>query len=283
MGKTAFTLALARNAAIDHDKPVAFFSLEMSSGQLVQRLISMETEIEAKKLRDGNLQDHEWAQLITKVDKLEKAKLFMDDTPSLSIFELRAKARKLKKTNDIQMIIIDYLQLMTGTTPDGKTNGNREQEISGISRSLKGLAKELNIPIIALSQLSRSNESRQSKKPQLSDLRDSGAIEQDADMVMFLYRPEYYKITEDEDGNSTEGIAEVLIEKHRNGDTGVVKTRFNKGLAKFEDLSSQKFAFNSGLAQSDPFDSDAPKFVTHTSKISNDNVEKIDDSDFDMF
>jgi replicative DNA helicase len=244
MGKTAFTLALARNAAIDFEKPVAFFSLEMSAAQLVQRIISMEAEINAEKLKRGELQAHEWAQLITKIDKLENAPLLIDDTPALSIFELRAKARRLKRKNDIGMIIIDYLQLMTGTTPDGKTNGNREQEISGISRSLKGLAKELDIPIIALSQLSRGPETRTgSKRPQLSDLRESGAIEQDADMVMFLFRPEYYGMEVDEENNSTKGIAEVIIAKHRNGSVGTVKTRFVNTLAKFMDYDSSA-AFN---------------------------------------
>ena len=188
MGKTAFVLSLARNTAVDHNKGVAVFSLEMSSLQLVNRLIAAETELSGEKLKRGNLEKHEWHQLHSKIGKLSDAPIFIDDTPGLSVFELRAKARRLKQKHDIQMIIIDYLQLMTAGG-DGK--GNREQEISTISRSIKGIAKELDIPIIALSQLSRSVETRGgSKRPQLSDLRESGAIEQDADMVLFIYRPE---------------------------------------------------------------------------------------------
>ena len=274
MGKTAFTLALARNAAIDFEKPVAFFSLEMSAPQLVQRIISMETEVSGDKLRRGDLRADEWTQVVTKIGKLETAPLFIDDTPALSIFELRAKARRLKRKNNIGMIVIDYLQLMTGTTPDGKSNGNREQEISSISRSLKSLAKELNIPIIALSQLSRSTETRTgTKKPQLSDLRESGAIEQDADMVMFLYRPEYYGIETDEDQNNTKGIAEVIIAKHRNGSVGTVKTRFINELAKFIDIdnsgnySGSDFpTFNNPIAEN-------RSFIQASSKMNNEEID----------
>lgn len=234
MGKTAFVLSMARNAAIDFNKSVAFFSLEMSSIQLVTRLISSETQLSADKLKKGNLESYEWEQLHSKIAKLTDAKLLIDDTPALTVFELRAKCRRLKAQHDIDMVIIDYLQLMSGS---GDAKGNREQEISAISRSLKALAKELEIPIIALSQLSRAVETRGgSKKPILSDLRESGAIEQDADMVMFIYRPEYYKIEVDEDGNSTAGIAEICIAKHRNGALKDVPLRFIDKFAKFADL-----------------------------------------------
>ncbi len=234
MGKTAFVLSMARNAAIDFNKAVAFFSLEMSSIQLVTRLISSETQLSADKLKKGNLESYEWEQLHSKISNLTEAKLLIDDTPALTVFELRAKCRRLKAQHDIQMVIIDYLQLMSGS---GDSKGNREQEISTISRSLKALAKELEIPVIALSQLSRAVETRGgSKKPILSDLRESGAIEQDADMVMFIYRPEYYKIEVDEDGNSTAGIAEICIAKHRNGALKDVPLRFIDKFAKFADL-----------------------------------------------
>jgi len=236
MGKTAFTLALARNAAIDHKKPIAIFSLEMSSVQLVQRMISMETQIPSDKIRRGNLEEYEYRILTSKIDNLKNAQLFIDDTPAINVFELRSKCRRLKQQHDIQMIIIDYLQLMSGTV-DGKGNGNREQEISQISRSLKGLAKELGIPVIALSQLSRAVETRGGdKKPILSDLRESGAIEQDADIVLFLYRGEYYGLEQDAEGNPTKDIAEVLVAKHRHGPVGSVRTRFINKFAKFENL-----------------------------------------------
>ncbi len=236
MGKTAFTLALARNAAIDHKKPIAIFSLEMSSVQLVQRMISMETQIPSDKIRKGNLEEYEYRILTSKIDNLKNAQLFIDDTPAINVFELRSKCRRLKQQHDIQMIIIDYLQLMSGTV-DGKGGGNREQEISQISRSLKGLAKELGIPVIALSQLSRAVETRGGdKKPILSDLRESGAIEQDADIVIFLYRGEYYGLEQDAEGNPVKDIAEVIIAKHRNGPVGSVRTRFINKFAKFENL-----------------------------------------------
>lgn len=250
MGKTAFTLALARNAAVDMEKPVAFFSLEMSSNQLVSRLISMETEINSEKLRKGTLLEREWKHLTKNIDNLQQAPLFVDDTPAIGIFELRAKCRRLKAKEDIQMIIIDYLQLMTGST-EGKGGGNREQEISQISRSLKSIAKELQVPVIALSQLSRAVETRGgAKRPMLSDLRESGAIEQDADMVIFLYRPEYYQITEDEDGMDCRGIAEVIVAKHRNGALKTIKTRFVPQLAKFQDLETQSFVLPDGYDNS---------------------------------
>ena len=236
MGKTALALTLARNMAVDHKQPIAFFSLEMSSVQLVTRLISAETQLNSDKLRKGDLQDFEWQQLNTKIRGLEDAKIFIDDTPGLTIFELRAKCRRLKAQNDIQMIFVDYLQLMVGTQ-DSK--GNREQEISQISRSLKALAKELDVPIMALSQLSRAVETRAGdKKPILSDLRESGAIEQDADIVLFIYRPEYYGFSGDEDEGSTAGLAQVNIAKHRNGATGEIQLRFIKDFAKFADLDS---------------------------------------------
>jgi replicative DNA helicase len=264
MGKTAFVLSCARNAAVLHNKPVAVFSLEMSSVQLVNRLISGETEIEQEKLRKGTLADHEWTQLHSRIGKLSTAPLLIDDTPALNIFEFRAKCRRLKAQHDIQLVIVDYLQLMHGKS-DGK-GGNREQEIGSISRSLKSVAKELNIPVIALSQLSRAVESRPggSKRPMLSDLRESGSIEQDADMVLFLYRPEYYGLTEDESGRSTAGVGEVIIAKHRNGETGTVQLRFVGKYVKFADLEDDGFgapagfgepsSFSAGLGPSNAFD-----------------------------
>ena len=250
MGKTAFALNLARNAAVDFDKPIAFFSLEMSSVQLVTRLISTETMLTADKLRTGNLAEYEWQQLNSMVTPLVNAKIFIDDTPQLSIFDLRAKCRRLKQ-HDIQMIFIDYLQLMTAK---GEKNGTREQEISTISRSLKSLAKELDVPVLALSQLSRSVETRTgSKKPILSDLRESGAIEQDADMVLFIYRPEYYGLSE-EDGESTKGKSIISIAKHRNGKLGDVNLKFIGQYAKFEDpeqniIETTSFSPNSKFDQ----------------------------------
>lgn len=243
MGKTAFALNMARNIAVDFNKPVAFFSLEMSSVQLVTRLISSETELKSDKLKRGDLAGHEWQQLTDKVSNLVDAKMFIDDTPALSIFELRAKCRRLKQQHDIQMVFVDYLQLMSGGTDN---RGNREQEISHISRSLKALAKELNIPVLALSQLSRAVETRpgQTKRPILSDLRESGAIEQDADLVLFIYRAEYYKIDEFEDGSPTQGVSEIIISKHRNGAVGEVKLRFIADFARFENYShgGQRFS-----------------------------------------
>ena len=234
MGKTAFVLSMARNIAVDFNIPLAIFSLEMSSIQLVTRLISSETQLSANKKKKGNLENYEWEQLNAKIGKLVDAPLFIDDTPALSIFELRAKCRRLKAQHDIQMIIIDYIQLMS---TGGDNKGNREQEISTISRSLKALAKELNVPVITLSQLNRSVETRGgSKRPLLSDLRESGAIEQDADLVLFIYRPEYYKIDQDEEGNSTQGLAELIIAKHRNGALADVKMTFIDRFAKFTDF-----------------------------------------------
>ena len=242
MGKTAFTLTMARNMAVDFKKPIAYFSLEMSALQLVTRLISSESEIEANKIRTGKLDKDEWGHLHSRMNQLSEAPLFIDDTPALSIFELRAKCRRLKQQYKIEAIFIDYIQLMSGS--EGK--GNREQEISSISRSLKSLAKELNIPVIALSQLSRAVELRTgSKRPQLSDLRESGAIEQDADLVAFIYRPSYYKLELDENGNTIpEDMAEIIVAKHRNGAIDTVNLRFRKRFAKFEDYT--EFSDNNG-------------------------------------
>ncbi len=235
MGKTALTLSMARNIAVNHGIPVAFFSLEMASVQLITRLISSETGLSSEKLRTGKLEKHEWEQLNVKVKALEKAPLYIDDTPSLSIFDLRAKARRLASQHGIKMIIIDYLQLMTASG----SGGNREQEISTISRNLKALAKELSVPVIALSQLSRAVETRGgSKRPLLSDLRESGAIEQDADIVSFIFRPEYYKIDEwdDEERSPTAGQAEFIVAKHRNGGLENIRLKFIGHLGKFDNL-----------------------------------------------
>ncbi|OXA95540.1 replicative DNA helicase [Flavobacterium hercynium] len=238
MGKTAFVLSMARNIAIQYGHGVALFSLEMASVQLITRLISSETGLSSEKLRTGKLEPHEWEMLSTKVKNLEKAPLFIDDTPSLSIFDLRAKCRRLVSQHGIKIIIIDYLQLMTAGG-NNKGGGNREQEISTISRNLKALAKELNVPVIALSQLSRAVETRgSSKRPLLSDLRESGAIEQDADIVSFLYRPEYYKIEEwdDDEASPTAGQAEIMIAKHRNGGIENIRLKFIGHLGKFDNL-----------------------------------------------
>lgn len=241
MGKTAFVLSMARNIAVDTGHPVALFSLEMSSVQLITRLISSETGLSSEKLRTGKLEKHEWEQLSIKVKNLEKAPLFIDDTPSLSIFDLRAKSRRLVSQHGIKIIIVDYLQLMTAGGSNGKGMGNREQEISTISRNLKALAKELGVPVIALSQLSRAVETRgSSKRPMLSDLRESGAIEQDADIVSFIYRPEYYKIDEwdDEEQSPTAGQADFMIAKHRNGSLEDVRLKFIGNLGKFDNLDT---------------------------------------------
>ncbi len=240
---TAFILSACRNAAVEFGHGVAIFSLEMSAVQLVNRLISAEAELESEKIKKGSLTTHEWAQLHHRINRLTNAPIFIDDTPALSILELRAKCRRLKQQHDVQLIVIDYLQLMTGDT--GKGGGNREQEIASISRALKNLAKELNVPVIALSQLSRAVETRGGeKKPQLSDLRESGSIEQDADMVMFLYRPDYYGITQDEAGNPVQGIGEVIIAKNRSGSLDTVQLRFIGKFTKFADLGADSFGAN---------------------------------------
>ena len=275
MGKTAFVLSMARNIAVDFNKGVAFFSLEMSSIQLTKRLISSETLIKSDQLRTGKLADFEMQKLHFKIKKLIDAPIYIDDTPGISIFDFRAKCRRLKSTKNIEIIIIDYLQLMTGGPQKGNTN--REQEISLISRTIKEIAKELNIPIIALAQLSRSVEQRGGeKRPIMSDLRESGSIEQDADIVSFLYRPEYYGFNQREDGQSNAKVAEIMIEKHRNGSTGVVRLKFEGDFTLFTNI--------------DDYQEDAPKnnmisadgsFETYTipSKMNEDNE---DSSDFDI-
>jgi len=253
MGKTAFVLSMARNIAVAHKKPIAIFSLEMSSIQLITRLISSETGLTSEKLRTGRLEKHEWEQLNVKVKDLEKAPLYIDDTPSLSIFELRAKARRMSSQHNIGLVIIDYLQLMNAGN-DSKS-GNREQEISTISRNLKALAKELEVPVIALSQLSRAVETRGgSKRPLLSDLRESGAIEQDADIVSFIYRPEYYGLEEwdDQEGGSTSGQAEFIVAKHRNGGLDNIRLKFVPELGKFDNLDAiEPFEIESKMNLSD--------------------------------
>jgi replicative DNA helicase len=260
MGKTAFVVSAMRNAAVDFGKAIAFFSLEMSAVQLVNRMISGESEIESDKIRKGNMSAAEWTQLHAKIGKLTKAPIFIDDTPGLSILELRAKCRRLKAQHDIQMIIIDYLQLMTGESGGKSGVGNREQEIASISRALKNLAKELDVPVIALAQLSRAVETRGGdKKPMLSDLRESGSIEQDADMVLFLYRPEYYNLNEDEAGNSLKGVGEVIIAKNRSGSLETVPLRFIGQFTKYTDFEGAFFDSNTGLSSyssAETFESD---------------------------
>lgn len=234
MGKTAFTLALAKNAAEINNKGVAVFSLEMSSVQLANRMVSMDSGVEGKKIRDGKLSESEKIKIAQSMERISELPIYIDDTPGINVFELRAKVRRMKMKHDVQMVVVDYLQLMSGINKSGR--GNREQEISSISRALKGLAKEFNIPVIALSQLSRAVEVRGgTKRPQLSDLRESGAIEQDADLVSFIYRPEYYQILEDAEGQSLKGVAEIIISKHRNGELGTVKLKFSGEFARFED------------------------------------------------
>ncbi len=280
MGKTAFVLSMARNIAVDYNMGVAIFSLEMSSVQLVKRLISAEARIPAEKLRKGDLADHEFQQLHSRISKLSTAPIFIDDTPGLSVFDLRAKCRRLKMDpkKNLSIVIIDYLQLMSaGGSSKG---GNREQEISTISRSIKEIAKELNVPVIALSQLSRSVEQRGGdKRPILSDLRESGAIEQDADIVSFIYRPEYYGFIQDEDGNSNLGVGEIIIAKHRNGALENVRLRFVKEYARFENIESaidyhEGNHFSGSLPQGDSFDNN--QTITLKSKINQD----VNDIDF---
>ncbi|RYU97238.1 replicative DNA helicase [Emticicia agri] len=264
MGKTAFVVSAMRNAAVEWNTPVAIFSLEMSSTQLMLRMISAEAEIDSEKLRKGTLESHEWQQLHHRIDRLSKAPIYIDDTPALSVLELRAKCRRLKAQFDIGLVIIDYLQLMTAEVGGGKS-GNREQEIATISRSLKNLAKEINVPVIALSQLSRAVETRGGdKRPQLSDLRESGSIEQDADMVMFLYRPEYYKITQDENGNPTTGVGEVIIAKNRSGTVDTVRLRFIGKYTKFTDLDGFYTPIQDGFG-----DFNAPKPFPSTNSLEN--------------
>jgi replicative DNA helicase len=233
MGKTSFALSIAKNIAVDYREPIAFFSLEMNNVQLVNRLISNVCEIEGKKIMNGQLARDEWERLDKNLAKLTGAPIYIDDTPGMSIFELRTKARRLVREKGVKVIMIDYLQLMNAT---GMRFGNRQEEVSTISRSLKGLAKELDIPILALSQLNRTVENREGlegKRPQLSDLRESGAIEQDADLVMFVHRPEYYHLLEDEKGNDLRGKAQIIIAKHRKGATGDVLLSFQGQYTRF--------------------------------------------------
>lgn len=245
MGKTSFALSMIQNSLKKKEIAVGFFSLEMSSEQLVYRMISAESEIENRSLKNGNLEKYEWQKVMSISSKLSKSKIYIDDTPSLSIFELKTKCRRLKSKHNIEMLVIDYLQLMVGDV--SKKNFNREQEIASISRTLKNIAKELNIVVVALSQLSRAVESRGgTKKPQLSDLRESGAIEQDADMVILLYRPEYYGITEDENGNSTEGKAELIIAKNRNGALQNIQIEYLNKFTKFSDLQEDLVHYKIG-------------------------------------
>jgi replicative DNA helicase len=246
MGKTAFVLTMARNMAVDHKIPVAFFSLEMSSTQLVKRLMVSETGLESDKIRGGRkLQPYEWTQIESGIKNLANAPLYIDDTPSPSIYEFRSKARRLVSMMGVKIIIIDYLQLMVGPP---ELRGMREQEVSAISRSLKAVAKELNVPVIALSQMNRSVETRGgNKRPMLSDLRESGALEQDADLVLFIHRPEKLGITEDGVGNSLIGLAEIIVAKHRNGEIGDVQMRFRAQEAKFLDMNDQEIQSADGV------------------------------------
>ncbi|MBI4646599.1 MAG: replicative DNA helicase [Bacteroidia bacterium] len=269
MGKTAFALTMARNITIEHNRTVAFFSLEMSSIQLVNRLIISETELDTGKIKTGNLAAYEWKQLEEKIKNLSNAKIFIDDTPAISIFEFRAKCRRLKLQHKVDLIIIDYLQLIT---TNNENRGTREQEVSAISRALKAIAKELDVPIIALSQMNRSIETRGgTRRPQLSDLRESGAIEQDADMVIFIHRPEKYGLSTDEKGNSLVGLAEIIIAKHRNGATGEVQLKFINRYAKFtefDNISGYPEEYNNNT-----------NHITLSSKMNNDTDNNQDDID----
>lgn len=269
MGKTAFTLSLAANAA-ESGKGVGIFSLEMANAQLVQRLISMDSMIPATTLREGSLKAEQWPILAKSVEHLSELPVFIDDTPAINIFELRAKCRRLKQNHDIGLVVIDYLQLMSAG--DSNKRGNREQEISSISRALKGMAKELNLPVIALSQLSRAVETRGGdKKPQLSDLRESGAIEQDADIVTFIYRPDYYELADAMETPSN--TAEIIISKHRNGSLGTVTLEFIKENVKFVDYQNADFRNMPGMG-SDIFSDGGGTFITRPSAI---NIDGDDD------
>ena len=244
MGKTAFALSMARNMAIDHGRKVAIFSLEMSAVQLVNRLIVSETEIPGEKIKNGKLSPDEWSLLESRIKGLTEAAIYIDDTPAISVFELRAKCRRLKAQNKLDVVVVDYLQLMSGP-PDA---GSREQEVSSISRSLKGIAKELGVPVLALSQLNRSVETRGgNKKPMLSDLRESGAIEQDADMVVFIHRPEKMGVMQFEDGQSTKGHADIILAKNRNGPTDEIMLFFREERALF--VEPDEFAPDASFTQ----------------------------------
>ncbi|MBG15158.1 MAG: replicative DNA helicase [Crocinitomicaceae bacterium] len=278
MGKTAFVISMARNVAVDYKHPVAIFSLEMSSVQLVNRLISGEAEIPAEDIRRGKFTKKEFDQFFHRTKQLSDAPLFIDDTPALSIFELRAKCRRLKQQHDIQLVVIDYLQLMSS----GGKGGNREQEISTISRSIKEIAKELDIPIIALSQLSRNVETRGGdKRPMLSDLRDSGAIEQDADIVCFIYRPEYYGLTEWSDGTPCNSQGEIIVSKHRNGSLKDVRLRFIGKYAKFANMDSFADEYMpDSLQPNKDFTQSMGGSYTVQSKMNDDDIDVDDDGPF---
>lgn len=283
MGKTAFALSMARNIAVEFKKPVAFFTLEMTAEELAMRLISSESEINGQKLKKGErLQEWEKQQLMQKVAVLSEAPIYIDETSALTVFELRAKCRRLKKQHDIQMVFIDYLQLMQGNT-DNNRPGNREQEVSYISRQIKALAKELRIPILALSQLSRAVETRGgSKVPQLSDLRESGAIEQDADIVMFIHRPEYYGQDADDEGHSAKGLAQIILAKHRSGSVGKINLRFRSEYARFENMDVmgdqnglQRASYGSALTSNDNFDNEGSSMIVE-SRINSDDTFGVD-------
>ena len=273
MGKTAFALSLARNAALA-GHGVAIFSLEMSKMQLTQRLLAMESEINSRKIRNGTLDEYEWKKLHQAVERMAELDIYIDDTPGINIFELRAKSRRMKQNHNIELIIIDYLQLMT-SAPNHQ-RGNREQEISSISRALKSLAKELNVPVIALSQLSRAVETRGgNKRPQLSDLRESGAIEQDADIVSFVFRQDYYDLPDDFEG--PKDMAEIIISKHRNGALGTVELKFIPEYTKFVEPDDTGFLSYSG-EMNDPMSSG--KIITKFSKMGNpDNPDTSEDNE----
>jgi replicative DNA helicase len=265
MGKTAFALSMARNMAVDHGKYVAIFSCEMSSIQLVNRLIVAETDIPGDKIKNGRLNEEEWKQLDSRIKKLVQAPIFIDDTPAISISELRGKCRRLMAQHKLDIVIVDYLQLMSGP----ENAGSREQEVSMISRSLKSIAKELNVPILALSQLNRSVEMRGgSKRPLLSDLRESGAIEQDADMVVFIHRQEKFGIPAFEDGSSTKGIAEIILAKNRNGPVDDVKLKFREEKAQFVDIDDFDLEASPDMGH-------GVQSVTFGSKMNHDNFRKL--------
>jgi replicative DNA helicase len=265
MGKTALALTMARNISIDHGKKVAIFSCEMSSIQLVNRLIIAETDIPGDKIKNGRLSEDEWKQLDSRIKKLVQAPIYIDDTPAITVTELRAKCRRLMAQHKLDIIIIDYLQLMSGP----QNSGSREQEVSNISRSLKSIAKELNVPVIALSQLNRSAELRGGlKRPQLSDLRESGAIEQDADMVVFIHRQDKFGIVTFEDGSSTKGVAEIILAKNRNGPVDDIRLRFREEKAFFVDL--EDFEGETGF-ETQP----GKQSMTMPSKMNHDNLKKL--------
>lgn len=273
MGKTSFALSMAKNIAADFKQPMAFFSLEMSNVQLVNRLISNVCEIQGSKILNGQLQPDEWERLDKRINSLTGAPLYIDDTPGLSVFELRTKARRLVREHGVKIIMIDYLQLMNA---NGMRFSSRQEEVSTISRSLKGLAKELDIPIIALSQLNRGVESREGldgKRPQLSDLRESGAIEQDADMVLFVHRPEYYHIYQDDQGRDLRGMAQIIIAKHRKGATGDVLLNFRGEYTRFENPEDGQLKIKSDNTSGEILGS----------KLNSGSLSPLDESDFRSF